>query len=109
MRASELLASIVVDDVGRSLGPIRDVRVDPREHRIAGVVIGGGALAPIAHAWGYAEGRAHGPALLRALLSPAARRARFVPAQRIVDWGPARVRISGDPSDLPRLADELAK
>jgi sporulation protein YlmC with PRC-barrel domain len=109
MRASELLASVVVDEAGRSLGPVRDVRVDPRSRRIAGLVVDDGPLAAPAHAWGYAEGRAKGPAALRALLVGASSRARYVPAARVEDWGPGRVRIRGDRSGLPSLAEELAR
>jgi hypothetical protein len=108
MRASELLASVVVDEAGRSLGLVRDVRVE-RGYRVAGLVVDDGPRAAPAHAWGYAEGRARGPAAFRALLAGASSRARYVPASRVVDWGPGRVRIRGDRSDLPSLAEELAR
>ena len=95
MRLSELLASRVVDEQGRDLGPVRDVRVSPRAYRVTGIVIGHGRFAGLAHAWGYAEGRAQGPWLFRVLTRDAARRATFVPADRIVDWGPGTIRIRG--------------
>lgn len=109
MRASELLASVVIDASGRSLGPVRDVRLDPRDHRVAGVVVGDGRLARVAHAWGFAEGRARGPAPLRALLAPASARARFVASESVVDWGPGVIRIGVDGRELPRLAEETGR
>lgn len=107
MRLSELLNSQVVSERGETLGPVRDVRVrqEERGFRVTGLVIGGGALAWPAHAWGYAEGRAQGPWLLRALTRPATRVARFVPAERVADWGPGEVRVTGEPSALPPLRE----
>jgi sporulation protein YlmC with PRC-barrel domain len=93
MRVSELLASTVVDQNGRDLGPVRDVRVEAEGLRVSGIVIGGGRFAALAHAWGFAEGRAQGPWLFRFLLRDAVRRAKFVPADRIVDWGPGTIRM----------------
>ena len=96
MRASELLASRVVDDRGRDLGPVRDVRLARDHLRVAGLVVGGGPFAAPAHAWGYTEGRARGPWLLRALSAPARRHGRFIPAARVIDWGPGVVTVSAD-------------
>lgn len=107
MRASELLASELVDGTGRRLGPVRDIRVTRDGFRVVGLVVGGGPFASIAHDWGYAYGRANGPWLLRALTRPATRRARFVPVERIADWGPGVVTISGEADDLPALAEIL--
>ena len=108
MRLSELLASSVVDATGASLGPVRDVRLVEREpggggarFRVAGLVIGGGLLARPAHAWGFAAGRAQGPWLLRALTKRAVRQARFIPADRVTDWGPGELQISSRQADLP--------
>ncbi len=109
MRASELLASAVVDASGRQLGPVRDIRVARESFRVVGLVIGGGPFAGIAHGWGYAEGRAHGPWLLRALTRRATRQARFVSADRVLDWGPGEVKISGQGDQLPPLTDELRR
>lgn len=109
MRASELLATAVVDADGRDLGPVHDIRVTGADDgfAVAGLVVGGGGLlAWMAHAWGYAEGRAQGPVVLRALTAPAARRARFVPADRVVEWSP-RVRLDCRADDLRPLREEV--
>jgi hypothetical protein len=112
MRISELLSSEVVDETGRSGGWVHDVRISgepgPGEEaapfRVVGLVIGGGRLP---HAWGFAEGRATGPWLLRVLTARGARQARFVPAARVESWEAGTIRIRGRLGDLPRLIDEL--
>jgi hypothetical protein len=104
VRVAELLASFVIDRNGRSLGPVRDVRVGA-DLAIAGLVVGGGFLAALAHAWGFAERRAAGPWPLRALTASATRAARFVSAEVVVDWGPGRVRVSATASELPSLSE----
>lgn len=112
MRSSELLASVLVDEAGRRVGPIRDVRVGRTSRegfRVTGLVAGMGRFAGLAHAWGFAEGRAAGPWLLRVLTADASRRARFVPAERIVDWGPGEVRIDCSFDDLPPLGEALGR
>ncbi len=109
MRASELLASEVVDASGRRLGPVRDIRVERDGFRVVGLVIGGGPFARVAHGWGYAEGRAHGPALVSSLTRRATRSARFIPSDRVVDWGPGTVRIGADAGDLEPLTEELRR
>lgn len=111
MRASELLSSVVLDRSGRELGPVRDLRVRRVEGEaagleIAGLVVGDGPLAALAHAWGYAEGRSQGPWLLRRLTGGARRAARFIPAERVVDWGPGRVRVDAEFSQLAPLSGE---
>lgn len=106
MRASDLLGADVVDATGRSLGPVRDLRVTPDGMEVVGLVIGDGLLAGMAHAWGYTEGRALGPWALRALTAQARRRARFVPSHRVLEWGPSPVRVSGAAEDLPHLHEE---
>lgn len=108
MRATDLLSATVVDESGRSLGRVHDIRIErqPSEGRggfpVAGLAIGGGRLA---HVWGFAEHRAAGPWLLRALTARTARAARFVPADRVTDWGPGVVRIHGHGDTLPYLRD----
>lgn len=112
MRATDLLTSTVVDEKGRSLGRVHDIRISRRTpaarggFEVAGLAIGGGRLV---HAWGYAEHRAAGPWLLRILTARAARGARFVPAERVVDWGPGLVRIHGHGHTLPYLCDEVTR
>ncbi len=109
MRASELLGSEVRDEAGRRLGPVRDIRVSRRGFRVVGLVVGGGPLAGIAHGWGYAEGRAQGPWLFEALTRGATRQARFIPAERVLDWGPGEVVVAGGADDLPALTKELQR
>lgn len=114
MRASELLRSVVIDASGERLGPVRDLRISRAEgertgFRVAGLVIGGGRLAALAHAWGYAEGRTQGPAPLRRLTARASREARFVAAECVVDWGPGKIHINGLGADLPELSEEVAR
>lgn len=116
MRISELLTATVVDETGRSVGRVRDVRItrqptpagegEPPPFRIAGLVLGGGRLA---HAWGFAEGRASGPWLFRVLTARAARKARFLPAEQVETWDPQGVTMRGRLEDLPLLADELRR
>ena len=109
MRASELLASRVIDADGRELGPVRDVRLhdDGGETRITGIVIGGGRFAHTAHALGFAEGRVQGPWLLRRIYAEASEGARVIPAERVLDWGPGTVRVAVGPDDLRPLAEVL--
>ena len=117
MRASELLASVVVDSSGRRVGAVRDLRVawdkpsgaSGSTFRLVGLVVGDGPLAGIAHAWGFAEGRARGLLLLRAVTAPATRQAVLVPATRVVDWGPGELRITGTASNLPALTEVSAR
>jgi sporulation protein YlmC with PRC-barrel domain len=106
MRASELLNVPVIDETGATVGRVRDLRVARRglTLRIAGLAVGGGRLA---NAWGYADERATGPWLLRALNVRGARATRFVPAGRILQWGPGVVRIRGRGDNLPPLLDEV--
>ncbi len=112
MRLSELMASTVVDAAGQSLGPVRDVRLaEPEDGRLvlAGLVIGDGHFASAAHAWGFAEGRADGPWLLRALTARAVRQARFVPVEQVVKWGPGAIRISAHMDALPTLREAMKR
>jgi hypothetical protein len=97
MRASELIDSPVYGEGGRFAGIVRDLRLDAEpaddgSFAILGLVVGDpGARDVAAHAWGFAEGRAEGPWLLRRLVGKGG--SRFVPADRVVDWGPERLRI----------------
>ena len=106
MRASELLGSEVLDAAGRSLGPVRDLRVTADGLEVVGIVVGGGRFAGIAHRWGYAEGRAAGPWPLRALTASAVERARFVASERVVSWGPGTLRLNVEADALPPLRED---
>jgi hypothetical protein len=106
MRATELLGAPVVDATGTTVGHVHDIRVTAEgadRFRVAGLVVGSGLRSALAHVWGFGAGRAGGPWLFRALLAPAGRRARFVPADRVSDWGPRRVEIEGRGEYLARL------
>lgn len=110
MRASELIGSPVLDESGRPAGIVRDLRVaedlsvGSGHFPIVGLVISDdGPLAAAAHAWGFAEGRSSGPALLRMLFARAVEGSSFVAVDRIADWGPDRIRIRGTRSELPSL------
>lgn len=100
MRASELIGSPAFDEGGRFAGVVRDLRLDADRagdgsFPVLGVVLGDpGARSAAAHAWGFAEGRARGPWLPRRLVGDGD--ARFVPAGRVLDWGPERLRIGGE-------------
>ena len=111
MRASDLIGRVVLDGTGRTVGRVRDLRVpDPAASRgalyLTGLVVGGpGRLPALAHAWGFAEGRAAGPALLRRLFAAELARARYVPVDAVTAWDP--VRVAGRLQDHPLLADEV--
>lgn len=113
MLVTELLASTVVDETGAQVGHVHDIRVTRRDasadgggrFRIAGLAVGGGRLA---HVWGFAEKRATGPWLLRVITARGSRTARFVPAERVTEWGPQLVRIRGRGDDLPYLHEVVS-
>ena len=120
MRVTDLLGREVLDADGMSLGPVRDIRMRWDEQAvpppgvssrfdIAGLVVGDGRFAGAAHAWGFAEGRADGPALLRVLFSQAVQAARFVPVAYVSSWGPDRIQLCCREAQLKSLAEELAE
>ena len=113
MRASELIGLPVVSASGSDLGVVRDLRVrrdqpdnQASDFRIAGIVIGRKGMRDLArHSWGYAEGRADGPALFAALLG-SSQDARFARSDSVERWGPDRVVLSVRSREhLPRLAE----
>jgi hypothetical protein len=78
--------------------------------RVSGLVIGpADTRSRAAHAWGYAEGRAHGPWILRRLFGPAIGRARVVPSELVADWGPTTVRIGAEERSLPSLEERPSR
>jgi hypothetical protein len=111
MRASELIGSPVLDESGRSVGVVRDLRValegaTPGGFPITAVVVGEtGLRSAAAHAWGLAQGRTVGPALLHRLLAPAMERSLFVRADLVLDWGPDTLRIRGSWAGLRAYPD----
>ena len=111
MRISDLYDRPVVGEEGSELGVVRDVRLrffeggrgGPRIE-VVGLVIGPeGLLSEAAHSWGYAEGRADGPALLSRLMAGAVRRSRFVPAEAVRSWAASPLRINGTGEELEPL------
>lgn len=109
MRATDLMSCTVLDETGSPVGRVHDIRIlrhgNAGRFRIAGLAVGGGRLA---HLWGFAEKRAKGPWLLRAITARGSRTARFVPAERVTDWGPGTVRIRGRGDDLPYLHEVVS-
>ena len=107
MRASELIGAAAYDELGRFAGIVRDISLDPDRAADGSFTILGlllsepGARSAAAHAWGFAQGRAEGPAPLKRLLGRDGGRSRFVPAEWVLDWGPERVEIGGV-ADEPR-------
>jgi hypothetical protein len=97
MRASELIDSPAYDERGRFAGVVRDLRLEAEpaadgSFAILGLVLGDpGPRAAAAHAWGFAEGRAKGPWLLRRLVGDGD--SRFVPVDQVLDWGPERLQV----------------
>lgn len=112
MRLSELLKADVVDGAGRRIGTVRDVRLTggpPDEPMtVAGLIVGDGPLAAFSHSSGFVAGRATGPWLLRAVARPAARRARFVAARDVTEWGSETVTIRRD-AKLLTVEEALAR
>ena len=113
MRASELAGRTVADRSGHPVGRVRDLRIPGRDTTgtgtgsvpVVGIVVGGsGRLAGLAHAWGFAEGRASGPAILRWLLRAEIRRARYVPVGAVTSWADP-VRLAGRLEDYPPLSE----
>lgn len=115
MRASELFGRAVVDGRGHPVGRVRDLRIPHHDGPgtdalpLVGIVVGGsGRLAGLAHAWGFAEGRASGPAILRWLLRAEIRRARYVPVDAVTSWADP-VRLAGRLEDYPLLSNEVGR
>jgi sporulation protein YlmC with PRC-barrel domain len=94
VRISELLASVVVDESGRRIGRVCELRLAKDDLRVVGLVVGDGFLADAAVAWGFAEGRARGPWPLRKLTARAVRRITFVPFERVARWGHGKVVLA---------------
>ena len=116
MWLSEILGSDVVNAEGVRVGRVRDIRLRwvgdaPARHLgITGLVCAdGGALTHAAHAWGFVEGRARGPWVLRAVLARIAHEPQFVPADRVTSWVDGQIVISGDADALPPLRDHVTR
>lgn len=101
MRASELIGSPLFDENGRFVGVVRDLRLNADRavdgsFSIEGIVYSDqGARQAAAYAWGFAEGRAQAPSWLKRMLAPAIEHSCIIPADRVLDWGPERVKLRG--------------
>ncbi|HEY0644073.1 MAG TPA: PRC-barrel domain-containing protein [Nocardioides sp.] len=104
MRASDVLGRSVVDRTGEEVGIVHDLRVRlPRSPGEAPVVVRLVVGPPtlrcrLAHAWGYAQDREHGPgpSLVRLLVGTGSG-ARSVLASAVADWDEnGRVRLLED-------------
>ncbi len=112
---SDVLAATVHDQAGSPLGLAHDVRLGKGDGRhgpvvgpVTGLVVGGtGWRSRLAHAWGYTEGRSHGPALLGALLQPEAFRARVVPVSAVLSWRPT-LTVAGPLDRYPLLSEQVS-
>jgi hypothetical protein len=107
MNISDILDRPVVDDSGRALGRIHDVRLVQRrtadghvELRVTGVVFGRGSWGV---RLGYGSAEERGPWLLRAILGRMAMRARYAPWESI-RVGDDAVVVTGDVARLKRPA-----
>ena len=116
MRASELLGARVADATGREIGVVQDLRAthapatagEERRLRIVGLVVGRDRLVDrVAHGWGFAERRALGPWVLRRLTAGAARRAVYVPVERVTTWRPGVLQLDAERAQLRSLSQEL--
>lgn len=108
MRLSELIGSNCRDRSGVRVGRVYDLRLahGPSGFRVIGVVVGRDRLrSRIAHSWGYAEGRASGPWLLARIAAIGTLESRFVPIERVTDWGPEAVSIDAIWEELDRLGE----
>ncbi len=107
VRLSELLGADVVDENGRDLGKIKDVRfretapVVPMTGQVSwemvGLVVGG---AGFAQRLGYLHGDVKGPWILLAVMRWIGRRGHFVPWTRISQMAEARITVRGSAEDL---------
>lgn len=113
MRLSDLLRSEVVDQRGRSLGRVRDVRLDvdrtaaersaPRDLVATELIVGAGFVA---ERLGYAFGPVEGPALVRWLMKRWARSLRTIAMDDVEEISEGRVLASVDRDDLRPLDDD---
>ncbi|HWC33080.1 MAG TPA: PRC-barrel domain-containing protein [Actinomycetota bacterium] len=110
MRLSELLTFEVVDERGRSLGRVRDVRLDadrdeaerspPRDLAGTHLLVGSGFVA---ERLGYAYGPVRGPAIVRWLMKRWAHGLRVVPVADVAQVSAGRIVASVDREGLPPL------
>jgi hypothetical protein len=109
MRVSDLMACNVVDDDGRDLGQVRDVRLvmdgplrgSLASLRLDAIVVGGSAIAG---RLGFLRGGVRGPWLLEAVMSRLERRALTIDADDVAEWDVEHRRVRLVPG-APRRGD----
>jgi PRC-barrel domain len=107
MRLSELLGAEVVDEHGRAVGKVHDVRLEragpelpglgPRL-RASGLLVGRRALGA---RFGFDRGGVRGPLLLKLVFGSLGHDGRYVPWERIGSIRDRRILITGTADDLP--------
>jgi len=107
MRLSELLGAEVVDQAGRSVGRVHDVRLVQdgppvggfgAALRVDGLIVGRRAVGA---RLGYERREMRGPLLVKLLAGWLHHDGRFVPWDRVRAIEPDRIHISGSADDLP--------
>ncbi len=108
MRLSELLGAEVVDEHGRAVGRVQDVRLvqagpEPPSFgpslRVEGLIVGRRSLGA---RFGFVQGGVQGPWLLKAMFGSLGHDGRYVPWHRIRSIRDRQIRITGTTDDLPR-------
>jgi hypothetical protein len=108
MRLSELLGAEVVDEHGRPVGKVHDVRLAQAgpalgglgaSLRLEGLIVGRRALGA---RFGFGRGGVRGPWLLEVVFGSLGHDGRYVAWDRIRSIRARQVRIAGTADDLPR-------
>ena len=105
MRMSDLLGAELMDQHGRTVGKVHDVRLQranaPTDagYQVAGLIVGRRAMGV---RFGFDRGGASGPWLLKLLFGRAGHDGRYVAWDRVAAIESGRIRISGAAHDLPR-------
>lgn len=116
MRLGELFGTRVLDEDGRPVGRVRDVRLvqdGPAIRgfgaalRLDGLIVASGRVGVLAVRLGYHRRKVNGPYLLDRFALAMERGARFVPWDDVVEWEDGVVRLRRAAADLPplRVAD----
>lgn len=107
LRLSDLVGHQVVDESGRFLGRVHDVRMrrdgpvlqpaGERTYRVLGLVVGSGGVG---RRLGYADPQLGGPWLLRAFFGARARRSRYLDWRLVSRVADGRVFARGQLGEL---------
>jgi hypothetical protein len=107
MRLSELLGAEVVDEHGRAVGKVHDVRLEQAgpalagfgpSLRLEGLIVGRRALGA---RFGFGRDGVRGPWLLKAVFGSLGRDGRYVAWNRVRSVSARQIRIAGTADDLP--------